>query len=662
MDKILGFLEDHVEKMVLGIVAVICMWLLVTRVVLSPNSINYERQDYSPGNIDVFIRDQARPLEEVLNRRPTPPEPYKPRFAEYNELLTSSVKGVNFGVGPAVPQISSKNGTVVREYNLPDTGRVGDIVVGRIRAVAYTPIEEVTAEQAYDNSNSEPDDLDFITVQGRYDIAALYASFEDSFAGATVKPQWRDPCLAQPVFAAVHLQRQEKNEDAIWGQWVDMPRTRIDRQRALFSIIDDARSLPPGGLTVRMMQYRNRAVQQNLLQPAAYQIASANEEWFPPLLHREYKAILATEALEERRRQKEEQGNNTGSDTTGRRRTSSTSGRRGIGEGGRSAGSAYTGGQTRSRTSSSGRRSSRSGSTAGQSQDGGRYSNRSRTTRGRGGQEEDRFSEDAMGRNVQDRPTVEDVRLKLAELSIIQAPNLNLLEELIFWAHDDTAEPGKQYRYRVRLGVFNPVAGKNQLSRRDAARNNEVILWSAFSDASQEVQIPRRLYFFAKGIQEAAKEVTVQVSKYLLGYWYSEDFKVRGGEVIGDLVQTKAPKAAASEIGRSTYIESGSLEGIDEPQEVDYATGAMLVDVVAVNDFSGENAMRARHYFDMLYSYDGRRIERMPVGDRYWPEELRLVRSEIRNAQREPRQPLRPWAGSVRTTFRRASYSSRFDE
>lgn len=664
MDKVLRFLEDHVEKIVLGIVLIISLWLIVTRVVLSPNSVSYEGQNLSPGAIDGYIRDEALKLEEAMNRRPTEPDVHKPRLGEYSELLNEcSIRGVDFGISLPVPQSNPQGGTIVRKYNLPDVGAVDEVVVGRIRTVAYTPFEQVTAESAYDSSNSEPNDLDLVTVQGTYDIAALYASFEDSFAGAGVKPQWRDPCLAEPVFAAVHLQRQKIDEDGVWGQWEDVPRTKIDCQRELFAVIEDARSLPPGGLAVRMLQYSNSEVQMDLLQPAAYRIASANEEWFPPLLYEEYKTIRAAEALEERRQAKEEEEEKSaaaGSDT-GRRRTSLTSSRRNPG----GAGSVSDNSRT-----SSGRRTSRTGTISGPGQSGSRYSaSRSRTARSRTGRDETDESQ-AERREAPAKPTVEDVRNKLKELSIESIAGLARrgAGELVFWAHDDTVGPGGEYRYRVRLGVFNPVAGKNQLSQRDAARNNEVILWSAFSDPSESIEVPRRLYFFAKGIQEAAKEVTVQVSKYMLGYWYSEDFKVKGGEIIGDLVETEAAKKRAELAGETVYTASESALGVTdaaEPEAVDYDTGAVLVDVVPVNDWAGDSTMRARQYFEMLYSYDGSRIERMPVGDRYWPEELLIMRSEIRNSQREPKQPLRPWAsagtGVMGRTATRRPYSRSTD-
>ena len=124
-------------------------------------------------------------------------------------------------------------------------------------------------------------------------------------------------------------------------------------------------------------------------------------------------------------------------------------------------------------------------------------------------------------------------------------------EPLVFWAHDDTVEPRKHYRYRIRLGVFNPVAGTDQLSEQDISRKNEVVLWSEFSDVTDPVEIPGRLYFFAKHIREPANVVTVQVSKYLLGYWHSEDFKVSQGEVIGNVVETEIePQQRRSDFGR----------------------------------------------------------------------------------------------------------------
>ena len=53
--------------------------------------------------------------------------------------------------------------------------------------------------------------------------------------------------------------------------------------------------------------------------------------------------------------------------------------------------------------------------------------------------------------------------------------------------------------------------------------------------------------------------------------------------------------------------------------------------------------MYARHYYDMLYSFDGSSIERIPINQMYWEEELKSRLTEIRELQKDPRGPLRDW-------------------
>jgi hypothetical protein len=203
-------------------------------------------------------------------------------------------------------------------------------------------------------------------------------------------------------------------------------------------------------------------------------------------------------------------------------------------------------------------------------------------------------------------------------------------EPLVFWAHDDTVELGKSYRYRMRLGVFNPVAGTNQFIEQDKSLKNKVILWSGFSDATETVDIPGTLYFFPREIQEAAKTVTVTACRYVLGYWYCKNFTVKQGEVIGKGVEYKA---------------TDKEKEVTVPKIVDYATGAILLDVIPVNDWSGGKNLRSRHYFDMLYSFDGTNIEHIPVKSRYWAEGLQIKFNEIKRAEKEPKEPLRAWGG-----------------
>jgi len=65
------------------------------------------------------------------------------------------------------------------------------------------------------------------------------------------------------------------------------------------------------------------------------------------------------------------------------------------------------------------------------------------------------------------------------------------------------------------------------------------------------------------------------------------------------------------------------------------------VDAVAVNDWTGDKSLRMRHYYDMLYSYNGINIKHMAVGSAYWPSELQSVYSLIGRLQRETQEPFK---------------------
>jgi hypothetical protein len=181
------------------------------------------------------------------------------------------------------------------------------------------------------------------------------------------------------------------------------------------------------------------------------------------------------------------------------------------------------------------------------------------------------------------------------------------------------------------------------------------------------------MYFFAKHIREPANVVTVQVSKYELGYWYSEDFKVSPGDVIGSVVETETETdrqrdRRRTEFGRGMIDprmgsdrmmmdpRMGSFGSFGQPREksvipetIDYSTGAVLVDAVVVNDWAGDKNLTTRRYYDMLYSTDGTDIKHMPVRTAYWAKDLRDMYGKISILENEKREPFKS-----KTTGRRA--------
>ena len=681
----INFFEEHVEKIVFGIVGLVCLWLFVFHVFMSPNEVEYDGRKHGAGELDRYILERhGKTLERNVGRAPEPPEPYKARVPEFLELVKSPIEGIDARLYLPQPIYSTKDYSDKSKYQIPLIGAVTDAEAEHIRVVAHVPQQEVTEEQRYEQTELELHDIDLVTVEGQFDTAGLFSRFEESFAGFNVPAEWRDPCLAKPVFAKVQLERQELLSDGSWGEWQVVPRIKIDPYKQMFEVMDNLEGQPHGWLRVRQLHFDNAEIRKHLLQPEAYRIASSNEEWFPPKLHKKYAAQWSEIKAEERRRERElekeerereqEEARKEREQGSDRRRSD----RRGTGMGYESSriggSSRYSGtmygdsGNFGSRTSS--RRSSRSGGRTSNRFGGGYgYGDMGDDSRASRLEERDKIEREkrrlAKRRALERRMSIREIYDEYKGMLLSSGADLSKLREpLTFWAHDDTVEPGRIYRYRLGLGVFNPIAGTERFA--DATQSEQLkdkaILWSSYSEVTEAIEIPETLYFFPRDIQETARMVTVEVFRYVLGYWYSEDFAVKQGEVIGKAVEPKIPvetakstdKSTTSSISRSpervttsTSFGYGGGGEVVLPEMVDYDTGAVLVDVVPVNDWAGTTSLYARRYYDMLYSYDGGHIERIAVGTRYWPEQLRAVFNDVKQAQKEPRQPFRSYDSTM---------------
>jgi len=271
----------------------------------------------------------------------------------------------------------------------------------------------------------------------------------------------------------------------------------------------------------------------------------------------------------------------------------------------------------------------------------------------------DMMMEPGMGGRSSQFSPMNEVYTKYDEMMLTRLTEFEKLEKLTFWAHDDTVEPRKTYRYRIRLGIFNPIAGTDKVSAKYQDRKNEVILWSDFSDVTEPVEIMGKLYFFANNVREADKAVNVEVARLALGRWHSGDFWVRQGEVIGEPREPEPEKEDKNSrqrrmndpSGRFAPMVSRTQQRTNVPEIIDYRTGAVMVDAVVVNDWSAK-PLRTRNYFDLLYSYDGVNIEHMPVGSSYRSKTLASVHSHITKLQRQPQEEFKNFGWRSQATSR----------
>jgi len=677
------FFEAHVEKMVLGLAGLVCLYLLVTQVILGPDRVPYLNQSYSPGSIDDHVRRKADDVAVAFEREPAPKPPYRSRLTgplDANDPVRTGIRtplkggfqelfGSTLGrmgnervsplplyasTGPAVPVAKD------RTYRLPEVGDIVDVKADHIRAAAYIPITPITPENPYQASGCEINDLDLVTVEAKYEVAGLVERFRESFTGDEVPAAWRDASLAEPVFVAVQLQRQQSLDDDRWGNWQDVPRCRVEARREMLKVSDTGQDSSAGGVHVRRIQFSNSDVLCDLLQPSTYQIASAYEDWLPPALHREYLDLSAKQKKEEQRQAREEERTAQEASRPDRRRSTDATGGAEGGRGdatGRGRRDATTGrGGADLRTGRAGTRQGRL-NTQGYGTPAG-PADRTRTARGGvarpgTGRQDEMMLDPTMAAapGMETQMAISQVYLKFDQLRLTPLTDLTKLKELVFWAHDDTVEPGHRYRYQIRLGVLNPVAGTDQVAAANQEQRNQMILWSRFSDATPVIDIPARRYFFAKDFRENSGEVGIEVCKFILGYWRSQDFSVRPGEAIGRPVEK--PKDSRTSpllnpmMGMGDYATTAQ-DQVFQPAEIDYGTGVIFVAVSRVDGWTGDNRLRPQPCYDMLYSPDGLDIQRTPIGTSNWSTEQSNTYGAIRKVLKDtPIEPPRSWSQDV---------------
>lgn len=655
LKKIGRFFEEHIEKIILVTVGLLCVTLFIWRVLFSPNMVEITNLDgktekISPTAIDGRVLKDALLLSQKKAGSAPDINSYEPKTPDFLALLNSSIGQIDSRLAIPNPQLAAPKEVARGQYNVPSNiGPVTGVEVGHIRAAAYIPTEPVTEQRSYDQVEHEPNDIDIVTVEGKFDIAGLNNLFHTTFYDQ-VEEQYADPCMARPIFASVNLQRRVLSSDGSWSDWQNVPRTRIEQYRNLFDNIQEGENLPPGGLKVQMLQFDNKQVQIDLLQPQAYQIALAKEEWFPPSLYDDYKAAVRKEASRERKEERDNEKQDRTRDTTDRRGSRAT--------GGRLGGSTYDGGlgadtggrNTRGRVGGGRRGNTTRGGDTGLLD--GRTSRRGSRRTGRGdtaNNEMERFLPDGL--MASQTSPINDVYREFNKIRLYWTTDLSKMREpLTFWAIDDTVEQDKCYQYKVRLGVFNPVAeGKD-----------DAVIWSDFSPETEPVEIPARMYFYVKNMQETAKTVTITVCKYDLGYWRVEDFRGIGpGEAIGGIKEYE-PEEPEDEPVTAGFDGRLGIPGMGIPQVqkqeaeiVNYDTGAVMVDVVATNDWtaSDDRNMNATTYFDMLYSFGGAEIEHMPVSLSNLPERMRNEIYRVSSLSMEKPEPFKAF-GSSRTTQR----------
>jgi len=568
--KLLDILEKHVDKLILVIIAIASLALLWFFVISNPYGAAVNQVMCSPGSIDAKIKVDADSLKQRINGPATEPVRNYPgdMAGQYGKKMSSSVK-INENVN--IPTMVTKSGTIEnkRFYRKPSIPAVAGVDAEVIRTAVFVPTEKVEMAKPYERVETEVLDIDFVTVEASIDVSELYKNFKNSFVNGA-SPDHKDENLAVPVFASVGLERQVLGEDGQWSDWEVVSRPQIDKRRDMFVVPEKADDIRLGGIDVMVMRFQGFDVQKDLLQPVAYDVAASNAEWMTPGYHKELVEFVEQEARDAEM------------EASGRTRPGGRGGR-GKAVGGAGAGNRF------------GRRDGRP-------------------------KRDGRPGRTPASTTKKDR-TIEDIRSEFEFLKITEDLDLSLMKEpLVFWAFDDDITPLRSYRYRIRLGVFNPTAGKGWFGGSGDAFKDDVILWSEYSEVTEEIVIDPMVYFFPLEVARRTKAASIQVSKFHNGKWQSEEFEVQVGESIGQEIEVEEEDANKPK-KRSKVVE--------DVKTIDFSSGAILVDIVE----SKRSVAGGRPFQEILYTENGGEIKHLGVTKRNWSKAMSSVFKDIEAQQ-----------------------------
>jgi len=222
-------------------------------------------------------------------------------------------------------------------------------------------------------------------------------------------------------------------------------------------------------------------------------------------------------------------------------------------------------------------------------------------------------------------------------------------EKIHVWAFDSKAVPGGIYSYRLRIGFFNPIAGRNWFREDQKDLRFQRILWTDWTSPPSLVSIPRRTYFFPKSTMTtvADSSISVEIFRKQMGEWHKRTFRVAAGSEIGAIIKEKRQLSRPGAVlGRQSPLPSRNPLGRPTAQntetvEVDYRTGATVVDVLHDQNHwvIKPNITQNINCTEIVYRDNDGDIKRIGSNKGTWPAELVNIYNKIQRDISKQKKP-----------------------
>ena len=627
----LSFAELHVEKLVLGLAAAFTIGLLVY-FLMGPNTIEYGGRELAPDELDAAIAQDAENLERAINNAEHKVEPVEQYARKLEDRFRSGLFADGVDEGPAVrPTLAVASALGNPLPPLPDLGsKVTDLVLAPIlrptKPVAQTGISLVYREpvqlgegqpETTEPADSEPVEVSWISLASWFPREAQKrAMTANRYEGYR----------ARVYVVGLDVQRQEMTASGEFSPWEDVqPSLATPRLTIPTPVIDDRTGEVLNQAELDTALELVKGHQQELMQPEFYDITAGNFWSVPPL-----------EGLEDGSEEEGDEEAGGRVEPEPRRTTPQPSrgiqpGRRGGPPGGvrRPPGGVRrppTGGRRPSATDDG--QSRREARKAIDEQ----LALAKQFLKAKDWSAAEREAKDAKrNKHINRKQTKEaDAIIKKAKKGLareqgrrdrdsgpqrlVTNPKGTEADPAV-WLHDDSVEPGKTYRFRMRVKLWNRYVGKRENLANDEDAEKTVLV-GGWSLASDPITVAPKTHFFVRSRYYGdAPAATVDVFTWYAGEWYQESFNVRVGDIIGDVREVK------------TFEEDE--EGKAIRRAIDFSTGAIVLNLQL-----DEEIWFRRAYDNGEFSYSEARANKLTYLD---PADGQVKQKSDRVDREDPR-------------------------
>lgn len=566
-------LEQHFEKLVLVVVSLVLLGVVAMQFLAQPNAVRVGNSPPVPPDqvFDAVQEEAERLIAQMRSVSPELPEvpdqDVRRQFAQVSGLggadsIRFSSIGTPVSIGAVAAADSGEGFEAATTYAMPSLPVPQSIAAASYR-VAVSPVAWATNEELRQYLPAQqPFDLAAVSVEGVVSGQALRESLEsdpDGEGGLRPLPLswWRGGL----ELLGVEVEREELGTGGSWGN-----STIVSGIPGEPSLLEEVRGADVTPIQLQQVSQRADAVMRRIAQPQ-FPPAIAGPEWVPPSELEEEQGLSEDDLLKSRRRKelerldrqiaaKQEQlqdvGAGGGGGEWGRPGEAGGGGRRGGGGGG--------GGERRP-------------------------SGTDRDARERERLERELAALEERRQRVVDQ--LADLGVFVDPAQAQQAtggqmnepeppiPDILEAESLPVWVHDLSAEPGKTYRYRMRVVLNNPLFGRGQFlaeGQQEAAAS--AVLEGEWSPWSAPVAMEADQHFFVvSASQDDAlgnpPRAAVEVFEFYYGYWRRATTTLEPGDLVH--ARTRLPESLLiydpqklAEMGTRPRPGQGRVPGLED--------------------------------------------------------------------------------------------------